>query len=198
MNEFWDERYQVDEYVYGKEPNDYFKYHLDQLKPGRILLPGEGEGRNAVYAASKGWEVFAFDTSSEGRKKAMSLAKENKVHIEYVLAPYLGYNYAENYFDAVGLFFTHQPSEMRKQFHQLVRKALKPAGHIIMEGFHKEQIHRNTGGPKNFDFLFGEEEIREDFKGFEVLELKILGRELQEGLFHRGRAEVLQLFARKL
>lgn len=46
--------------AYGTEPNAFFKAQLDQLTPGRLLLPAEGEGRNAVYAAKKGWEVAAF------------------------------------------------------------------------------------------------------------------------------------------
>ncbi|MDA0985112.1 MAG: hypothetical protein O3C56_04825 [Bacteroidetes bacterium] len=54
MKDFWNERYASTEYVYGKEPNQYFKQILCSLSPGKILLPAEGEGRNAVYAASLG------------------------------------------------------------------------------------------------------------------------------------------------
>ncbi len=56
--EFWDIRYSDSEYAYGTEPNVYFKSFIDTHSSGKILLPGEGEGRNAVYAAVKGWEVF--------------------------------------------------------------------------------------------------------------------------------------------
>tara|TARA_R100001377_G_C3182541_1_gene107226 strand:+ start:629 stop:811 length:183 start_codon:yes stop_codon:yes gene_type:complete len=44
---------------YGTEPNDFFKQQIDKLKPGKILIPEEGEGRNAVYAASQGWKLMA-------------------------------------------------------------------------------------------------------------------------------------------
>ena len=77
IKEQWDNRYSADDYIYGIEPNSYFKSIIDSLKPGSLLLPGEGEGRNAVYAASKGWKVTAYDISTEGRKKAMALAKAN-------------------------------------------------------------------------------------------------------------------------
>lgn len=66
--QMWDQRYADAEYVYGTDPNEFFKLELDKLKPGRILLPAEGEGRNAAYAAGKGWDVWAFDQSEEGRK----------------------------------------------------------------------------------------------------------------------------------
>ena len=75
MKNFWDERYKAKAYVYGKEPNQYFAEKLRELEPGKILLPAEGEGRNAVFAARQGWEVSAFDSSSEGRKKAFLLAE---------------------------------------------------------------------------------------------------------------------------
>ena len=82
MKDFWDERYSATEFVYGKKPNVYLKEKLTKFNPGTILFPAEGEGRNAVFAASLGWKVSAFDTSTEGRKKALRLAKEHKVKIE--------------------------------------------------------------------------------------------------------------------
>ena len=79
MNEqFWNERYAQKEYVYGKAPNAFFKSVIDQLKPGRLLVPGAGEGRDAVYAATLGWQVDAFDSSETGREKALSLAQEKR------------------------------------------------------------------------------------------------------------------------
>lgn len=54
MKEMWDKRYGNTEYAYGEEPNAFFKKTLDKLDlKGSILLPAEGEGRNAVYAAKK-------------------------------------------------------------------------------------------------------------------------------------------------
>ena len=57
MKEFWDQRYSDSEYVYGKKPNQFFKEFVDENQPGKILLPAEGEGRNAVYAAKMNYEV---------------------------------------------------------------------------------------------------------------------------------------------
>jgi len=45
MKTFWDARYSSKEFVYGKEPNDFFASELNKLNPGKMLLPGEGEGR---------------------------------------------------------------------------------------------------------------------------------------------------------
>ncbi len=86
--DFWNERYAEDKYAYGIEPNDFVKQELQKLKPGKILFPAEGEGRNAVYAAQLGFDVYAFDPSEEGRRKALKLARENNVNINYQLAGY--------------------------------------------------------------------------------------------------------------
>lgn len=70
MKKLWDSRYSNLNYAYGIEPNKFFKEVLDKNNfTGKILLPAEGEGRNAVYAAKKGLDVTAFDISIEGKKK---------------------------------------------------------------------------------------------------------------------------------
>ena len=85
MKDFWNQRYAEEEYAYGTEPNAFFKAQLDQRTPGRLLLPAEGEGRNAVYAALKGWDVVAFDQSESGKTKAMKLAHQAGVAVSYLV-----------------------------------------------------------------------------------------------------------------
>lgn len=58
--DFWNQRYDATEYIYGTMPNHFFKAQIDRLKPGNILLPAEGEGRNALYVAEQGFDVAAF------------------------------------------------------------------------------------------------------------------------------------------
>ena len=80
--EFWDMRYGDKDYAYGTEPNVYFKSFIDSNSSGKMLLPGEGEGRNAVYAAINGWDVYAVDQSQAGMEKAKKLAELNDVTID--------------------------------------------------------------------------------------------------------------------
>ena len=84
-NEIWNDRYKSSDYIYGEIPNNFFKNFIDNETPGKILLPAEGEGRNAVYAAKKGWKCFAFDFSIIARKKALQLVEKNNVKIIYDL-----------------------------------------------------------------------------------------------------------------
>lgn len=123
--DFWNERYAQEEFVYGTQPNEFFKTQLDKLDAGRILLPAEGEGRNGVYAASQGWEVVAFDISAKGKEKALGLAKERQVSVHYQISGVLVFQ-SDVKFDAIGLCYAHLPAEIRKQAHQHLLQFLKP------------------------------------------------------------------------
>ena len=105
MTNFWNERYSVKHYIYGTKPNQFFKEQIDKLKPGKLLLVGEGEGRNAVYAAKLGWQVNAVDSSSVAKEKALKLAKRNKVTIDYQAADILTSILPQFTYDAVGIIF---------------------------------------------------------------------------------------------
>jgi len=85
MKEFWDNRYTENSNVYGVQPNAFFKSFIDQHEPGTILLPAEGEGRNALYAAAKGWTVDAFDFSAVARDRTVAAARERHLPIQYEL-----------------------------------------------------------------------------------------------------------------
>lgn len=112
--DFWNERYAEKEYVYGTQPNVFFKEQLDQLVAGNVLLPAEGEGRNAVYAALQGWDVVAFDISTSGKVKAMQLSAAQKVVVDYQVTSVLDFK-TDIKFDTIGLCYTHFPVEIRKR-----------------------------------------------------------------------------------
>lgn len=194
---FWNERYAENEYVYGKEPNEYLKQRLTKLNPGKILFPCEGEGRNSVYAAELGWEAIGFDSSLEGQKKAFKLAGEKKVSIQYSINSINDFPYGIGYFNAVGIFYCHLPSNIRKQFHLNLIESLTPGGAILLEVFDQDQLGRSSGGPKDLDMLCTPEILAEDFKSVKILELKKEIITLNEGSYHQGEAVVLRMFARK-
>jgi len=196
---FWNKRYAEPEYAYGKEPNEYFKQVLDGLKPGKILLPGEGEGRNAVSAAKKGWEVTAIDLSTEGKNKADKLAKESNVKIKYIVSSFEEYSFIENEYDAIALIFIHLNPTNREKIHRTLIKSLKSEGTLIIEAFSKSQINNTSGGPKNIDDLYSAEELSSDFSGHNLLTLSISEQQIQltEGPYHIGIADIIRLNAKK-
>jgi ubiquinone/menaquinone biosynthesis C-methylase UbiE len=192
LKEQWDSRYSSDEYIYGEEPNTYFKSVIDTLKPGKILLPGEGEGRNAVYAASNGWSVTAFDISTEARKKALALAKKMKVEIEYITGSFDEMVFADHHFDCIAMIFVHMHYAERSEYTGRIIRYLKPGGSLIMEAFSKKQILNSSGGPKDENMLFTTDMMKQDFATLGILELCDAELVLNEGTFHRGKADVIR------
>lgn len=203
MKEFWNDRYKNDEFAYGIDPNMYFKKQLDKNNSqGKILLPAEGEGRNAIYAAKQGWEVVAFDLSIEGKNKAENLAKGNDVTIDYHVGEFSALTFEPESFDAIALIYAHFPAELKSAYHKKLTTYLKPNGLLIFEAFSKEQLiynskNPNAGGPKAKDMLFSVEELQNDFHEFDILELKEEKIHLNEGLFHVGESSVLRFVGRK-
>jgi len=198
----WNERYSNDEFAYGEQPNNYLKEQLEKLQPGSILFPAEGEGRNAVFAATLGWEVSAFDISAEGKRKALLLAEANGVAINYQVGDLLALNYKVEQFDAIALIYAHFPADIKSKYHRMLDKYLRRDGHIIFEAFsekHLDYIARNekVGGPKDIDMLYSIDEIQSDFGNYEIIELAEKEIELSEGLFHNGAGCVIRFVGRK-
>lgn len=197
MSSFWDERYAADEYVYGTKPNEYFKSIIDKLPAAKLLVPGAGEGRDAVYAAGLGWDVFAFDASSKGKEKALRLANEQNVTIRYDVKNAVEFDAAADSFDVVALIFFHLPDVARKPFYDKVVKALKPGGIIILESFTPEQLQNSSGGPKELQMLSTSESLKAEFEGLEIEQNIETETILDEGRFHRGKADTVRFLARK-
>lgn len=202
MKEFWDGKYAVREFVYGKLPNDYLREQLEKLSVGKILLPAEGEGRNAVYAATLGWAVSAFDISTEGKNKALLLAKSENVSIDYQVGELESLTYTDNQFDVVALIYAHFPSQIKSLYHKKIDKYLRKGGFVIFEAFSKKHIDYNSidekvGGPKDINMLFSIEEIKSDFENYEILELEEKIIHLNEGLLHNGQGSVIRFVGRK-
>ena len=191
MKDFWNDRYANRAYAYGTEPNAFFKSQIDQRPAGRILLPAEGEGRNAVYAAKLGWEVVAFDQSEAGEKKAMQLAEATQTSISYRIEDAMDFNEA-NAFDLIFYGFFHLPPTVLQPVYDHLNTFVKPNGLILLEGFSTKNMGRGSGGPQNEAMLFTTSRVKSllhDFKTLEVWEEEII---LNEGPFHQGNACVIR------
>lgn len=198
----WNERYSKEEFAYGEQPNTYLKQQLEQLQVGTLLLPAEGEGRNAVFAASLGWKVSAFDISVEGKNKALQLAASKNVTMDYQVGPLDTMNYQDGQFDAIALIYAHFPANIKSAYHKRLDHYLRPGGVIIFEAFSKKHIdylakNEKVGGPKEVAMLFSIAEIKSDFPNYDIIELEEKEIELNEGQFHNGTGSVIRFVGRK-
>ena len=198
----WNDRYSTDEFAYGEQPNNYLKEQLEKLHVGTILFPAEGEGRNAVFAATLGWTVSAFDISVEGKNKAFRLAEKNKVTIDYQVGELQTLNYNAEQFDAIALIYAHFPAPIKSLYHKTLDIYLRKNGFVIFEAFSKRHIdyiakNEKVGGPKDIAMLFSMDELKSDFANYEIIELVEKEIELSEGSFHDGKGSVIRFFGRK-
>ena len=198
----WNERYSIEEFAYGEQPNNYLREQLEKLEMGTILFPAEGEGRNAVFAAKLGWTVSAFDISVEGKNKASRLAEVNKVTIDYQVDELQRLNYNNGQFDVIALIYAHFPADLKSWYHKTLDNYLRKDGLIIFEAFSKRHLdylskNEKVGGPKDIAMLFSIDELKSDFVNYEILELVEKEIELNEGVFHNGKGSVIRFVGRK-
>ena len=203
MKEFWEDRYSEEGFAYGVEPNEFFEKVLKehQLK-GTVLLPAEGEGRNAVFAAEKGLNVTCFDMSSQGKLKAQKLANLNNVDINYKVGEFSEMEFKENSFDVIALIYAHFPPNVKSQYHKKLTSYLTKGGILILEGFSKKQLEINeeyaqSFGPKKMEMLYTKDDIQQDFSELETIELNEELIDLNEGIHHKGKGSVIRFIGKK-
>ena len=130
MKARWDERYDRDMYIYGKEPAAFLKQKIGGLKKGKALVLAMGEGRNAVYLAQNDFDVTGVDISEVAIEKCNKLAEERNTTVNAVVADLTDYDMGEAQFDLITNFYYYDPSI----FPQVI-EALKPGGMFILEQF---------------------------------------------------------------
>ena len=193
---FWNKRYANGGYLYGTEPNVFLAEHCSLLN-GPVLSLSEGEGRNAVFLASRGLDVLGVDISAVALEKAKKLAKSRGVEIKTALADLATYIPEGNHYGSVISISAHLPSAVRNRLYPLIERSLKSDGIIILEAYSENQLSRDTGGPKDADMLMTIDKLNREFPNLEPLLLREVEREVSEGEGHTGIASVVQFIARK-
>lgn len=200
---FWDQQFAPVDFKYGTEANQFLRQQAAQLPPGaRVLLPGDGEGRNSVWLAEQGFQVTAMDSSRVGLDKAQNLAAQRGVEIEVVHADLADWIPAPASADAVVLTFVHLPGTLRAGVHQRLVKALRPGGLLILEAFHPRQLSYDSGGPKDVSMLYPLHTLRTDLQAALERNLKEMlaweGEDhLSEGPGHQGPAYLTRFVAQQ-
>lgn len=193
----WNERYSEPGYAYGTEPNEFLVSVVTSIPRGKILSLAEGEGRNAVYLASLGYEVTGVDGSEVGLSKARKLATDRGVSITTIHADLGAFEIGENRWDGIVACYCHVPSEIRIPLHQAAVRGLKAGGVFVLEAFSKDQLSYGTGGPQSLDMLMSLDELQRELAGLEFRHALQLERDVREGSRHTGLASVVQILAVK-
>ena len=197
--ERWNTRFSAETYVFGTAPNAFLAACRDRLpKSGRALAIADGEGRNGVFLAECGLDVLSVDFSPAAQTKARALAAARGVAIETVTADLLRWEWPEGAFDVVAaIFFQFLEPDERTDVFARIRRALKPGGLLILEGYRPEQIANGTGGPKTPENMYTRELLEAAFGDFPDLSIVAHDPVLDEGEGHRGPSAVIDLVGRR-
>lgn len=197
---FWNQRFDKEEFIFGKEPNEYLALQARKyLKPNnKVLCIADGEGRNGVWLAKQGMQVVGFDASDIALRKAKQFAKDNQVEVEYSFSDTDSFDWQVNVYDAViAIFIQFADPPMRARIFKQIHQALKPGGILILQGYTPKQLEYKTGGPSLIEHLYTEQMIRDLTQEFQMLDLRCYEQELNEGARHAGMSALLGLVAKK-
>jgi len=199
VKEFWDGRYGVAHYFYGTEPNAFLAGQAERFKPGmKVLAVADGEGRNGVWLAKRGLDVTAVDFSAAAVEKSRRLAEQAGVTVQHHQADLFAWDWGENAWDAlVAIFVQFVSPDDRPAFHARMKRALKPGGLLLLQGYRPKQVEYGTGGPSSPANMYTAEDLRREFADFEILHLTEHDSVIEEGEGHRGLSALVDLVARK-
>jgi tellurite methyltransferase len=168
--EKWNQKYQTAEYTSGKVPSEWLLENTDLLAgKGSALDIACGEGRNAVYTASLGYDVLGIDISEEGLKKTRTLAEEKNLSIETKVTDLDDFEFTENAFDLVLCF-----NFLDRRLFPGIRKTLKPEGLVFYETFNLDHL-KHTSFKREWVLEYNE--LLKQFENFRVLRYREMDRE---------------------
>lgn len=196
--QMWDKRFSTDEYVFGTDPNAFLASQVAVLGEGRALALADGEGRNSVWLAKQGFSVDAFDFSAPAIEKAKALAIQANAKVNFTCCDWHSFDWQPSHYDLVaGIFFQFATPDERTELFEKIKHSLKPGGILVIQGYGKNQLRYNTGGPGKLDHLYDEALLLEAFAGFEVLVCETYENTLHEGNGHSGMSALVGFVARK-
>ena len=197
--ERWEARFSEPGYLFGTEPNAFLKSKAGLLKPGqKVLSIADGEGRNGVFLAGLGLDVLAIDISPTALAKSQALAKARGVTLRTELADLETWPWPVEAFDViVGIFFQFLPPALRARVFDGIKRALKPGGLLLIEGYGLGQLKYKTGGPSEPERLYTRPMLQDAFADLASLEIEEYDSALSEGDRHKGMSALIDLVGRK-
>lgn len=113
---------------FNHAPNRFLMQMVKGRQPGVALDYGMGQGRNSIYLASLGWQVWGFDPAEAGVAIAQRQAKDLGLTLHTSAVRDSEYDFGKERFDLI-LFSWAMPFVPV----QKVLDSLKPGGIVVME-----------------------------------------------------------------
>lgn len=168
QREDWDKRYASVENLWAVKPNRFLVAEVAELAPGRALDLACGEGQNAIWLATLGWDVTAVDFSEVAIAKARARAERDGVRVSFACADLLEYEPAAGAFDLSLVLYLHIPANGRRRVLAGASAALAPGGTFVLVGHDLTNITDGVGGPSDPELLCTPEQIAGELPGLEI------------------------------
>ena len=192
--EIWNKRFAGEQYLFGREPNEFLRAKAGQLRAGgRVLCVADGEGRNSVWLARQGLQVDAFDLAEVGVAKAQRLAESQGVSVDCDARDWQ----PAAYDGVVAIFVQFAEPVMRQRMFANIVQSLKPGGILLLQGYGPKQLDHKTGGPGVLSHLYTTELLRAELAALDIIELTEYDAELSEGARHSGISALVGMVARR-
>ena len=178
----WNQRYSGTDLIWSATPNQFVASELGSLAPGRAVDLAAGEGRNALWLASLGWQVTAVDFAATGLEKGRAV--EDTLDLAHAVtwecADVLTWSPPEPGFDLALLAYLQLPAAERRESVRRAVGALRPGGTFLLVAHDTSNLTEGTGGPQDASVLMTAEDVLDDLAGTgaEVLRAERVAREV--------------------
>ena len=153
----WDERYAASGLVWSATPNQFVERELRDLPPGRALDLACGEGRNAIWLASLGWQVTAVDFSQVALDKGRAVDPS----VDWVCADVTSWR-PESSYDVAVVAYLQLPEAERGAAVRTAFDALAPGGTFLLVAHDSTNLTEGTGGPQDPEVLMTAADVLAD------------------------------------
>lgn len=180
----WDARYAKaradQDSVWSLEPNAWIASTVSDLTPGSAVDLAAGEGRNALWLATKGWDVTAIDFSGVGLTIGAARAEELGVKVGWLKADATSWR-STSPLDLVVVAYLQLPREQLALAIANAAGSLAAGGTLALINHDRDNLRRGVGGPQDPDVLTTVDELRAAAAGLEIVECRQYERAVATG-----------------
>jgi SAM-dependent methyltransferase len=172
----WDQAYLKPEF--NLEPNAFLVDFARSLPAGDALDVGMGQGRNAIFLASQGWNVTGFDVSQVGVTQARESAEKRRLRLTAIRQTAEAFEWGTSRWDLVAVLYF---PGLRTYVPRIVA-SLKPGGVVVVEAYHADAALDRPPGP-GAGVTFATNELLTLFEGLRILRYEDLRARADWGMF---------------
>ncbi len=161
----WDRKYDGAELPEPLVADAWLVEAVAEHVPGRALVLACGLGENAVWLATRGWQVDAVDVSVTGLQLASRLAARHNATVRFLAGDLDLFSPLPSTYDLVIVFRFLE----RERLPGLITRALAPGGLLVYETFGPGQCQRADNHLGNPAFALDPGELPTLYDELEVL-----------------------------